>query len=404
MAMRYDSLTCTVWQNWEWVQVSGSGGSKSVTKPGVSVSTYQDYGWDGSWTPASSVMLAAGQASYSYSDGDGYSGSISLQSWSYDDAPPPPSGNGSWGETRRQTGGGTATYSGTVNKTASYQWSASGNSTHNASNSISYDDGTYAGTLYLDSVSGSPSSPSFSGSYVGHTTSTSISGTASYSGDVPLKGGGDPDPTPTLSVTAKNITDSSVRATIEGLMFEANYYHLFEMELWRGNEEEFLITQSWIDSSNLHYTSFDFSGLNSGSTYTLKGFVKSTPTGGRTHVGTKVFATTGTVITRPSDWSWTSLSSGSTTYTLGGVIRADVVLATDWNNFTKRINDFRKYKNLAEYNFSTVAPKTSVTDSIYEEARLAISSMTNAPASVSKGDTGVNNKLMALSNALNQIT
>jgi hypothetical protein len=401
MAYRSDTRSCTVSQNWEWVQVSGSGGSKSVTKTGVSVSTYQDYGWDGSWTPASSVMLASGQDSYSYSDGDGYSGSISLQSWSYDYPPPPPSGTGTWGETRRQTGGGTATYSGTVNKTASYQWGASGNSTHNASSSISYDDGTYAGTLYLDSVSGSPSAPSYNGSYVGHTASTSTSGIAYYSGDVPLKGGSDPDPTPTLGVVAKNITNTSVRATIEGLMFEANYYHLFEMELWRGNEVEYLITSSWTDSSNQKYTSFDFSGLNSGSTYTLKGFVKSTSTGGRVHAGTVVFATTGQVVVRPSDWEWTTLTSSTQTdptkiYT--GSIPLIIVSATDWNNFTKRTNEFRKHKNLEDYVFTSVNPQNLLTQAIYNEAVNAIT-----PMGAVNQSGGYYTKLANLRDSLNAI-
>jgi hypothetical protein len=395
MAMRYDSRTCTVFQNWEWVVT----GYTTVTETEVTESkevtvtrTWHRYGneWQSgslSWESVSGWTLI----SQDY---------IKSEPWT-------PSHWATEGSTYTTSGIGVATYKGKKKSGGDpiYGWGASGSATHNASNSITYDDGTYAGTLYLDSVSGSPSAPSYYGSYVGQTDSTSTSGTASYSGDVPLKGGGgDPDPTPTLGVTAKNITNTSVRATIEGLMFEANYYHLFEMELWRGNEEEYLITQSWIDSSNQHYTSFDFSGLNVGSTYTLKGFVKSTSTSGRVHAGTVAFTTTGIASTRPSDWTWTSLSSGSTTYELGGVLRADVVLATDWNGFTKRINDFRRYKSLSDYSFSSAISKTSLTSSNFEEARLAISAMTTVPASVTTGEKGVNSKIQALSNALNKIS
>ncbi|CAG9608065.1 hypothetical protein [Pseudoneobacillus rhizosphaerae] len=390
MAMRYDSRTCTVFQNWEWVVTGYTPVTTTTTRK--SVTTTQR------WKYYKAFDTWAKDGSLSY-EGSNFVETV---------APPYPGGASADGATITTNGEGYADVTTTSGGDPINGWGRSGDPTHNASSSISFDDGTYAGTLYLDSVSGSPSSPSYNGSYIGQTDSTSTSGSAYYSGDVPLKdsGGGGTDPTPSLGVTAKNITNTSVRATIENLMFEANYYHLFEMELWRGNEEEYLITQSWIDSSNQHYTSFDFSGLNSGSTYTLKGFVKSTSTGGRVHAGTKVFTTTGTAVTRPTNWSWSTLISSSTTYDLGGVLRADVVSATDWNNFTKRINEFRKYKlgEGKDYPFTNAVSKTSLTSNHYEEARLAISSMTNAPASVSTGEKGVNGKIMALSNALNQIT
>jgi hypothetical protein len=301
MVMRYDSRTCTVTTNFEWGQNAGSGGSKPVTKSGVSVSTYQDYGWDGSWTPAGSVTLASGQDSYTYSDSEGYSGSLSLQSWSYEYPPPPPSGTGTWGQVKRQTGGGTAAYSGTAYQTASYSWGAV-STLHNHSDYISYDDGTYAGNLTLDSCSGTAPAPSYSGSSVGETATNTGTTTAFYSGDVPLKG--------------------------------------------------------------------------------------SSGGGG----------------SRPSNWTWTTLVSGSSTYEFGGVLRADVVSNTEWNNFCTRINEFRLYKNLPSYSFTTVSSKSSLTSSVFEEVRLAISSMITVPASVSTGETGVNSKIQALSNALNQIS
>jgi hypothetical protein len=387
MAMRYDSRTCTVSQNWEWVQTGTTPITSTTTRKSVTTSQRWKY------YLSFDTWAKDGELSY---EGTNFVETV---------APPYPGGAGADGAIIYTSGSGMADVIVTSGGDPIYGWGASGSATHDASPSISFDDGTYAGTLYRDSVSGSPSAPSYNGSYVGQTDSTSTSGTAYYSGDVPLKdSGGGTDPTPTLGVTAKNITDTSVRATIEGLQFEASYYHLFEMELFRGNEEEYLITQSWIDSSSLHYTSFDFSSLNSGSTYTLKGFVKSTSTSGRVHAGTVAFTTTGTTVTRPSDWIWTTLSNGSTTYELGGVLRADVVSSTDWNSFCNHINLFRKYKNLENYNFSTAISKSSLTSSHYEEARLAISSMTTVPAGVSTGETGVNSKIQALSNALNQIS
>jgi hypothetical protein len=388
MAMRYDSRTCTVSQNWEWVVTGYTPITSSTTRKSVTTSQRWKYiAMYDTWATDGALQ---------------YEGTNFVETV----APPYPGGAGANGAIIYTYGSGMADVTTTSGGDPIYGWGASGSFTHDASPSISYDDGTYAGTLYRDSVSGSPNPPSYNGSYIGETSSTSTSGTAFYSGDVPLKdsGGGDPDPTPSLSVTAKNITDSSVRATIEGLQYPSSYYHLFEMELWRGNEEEYLITQSWIDSSNLHYTYFDFSGLNSGSTYTLKGFVKSTSTSGRVHAGTVAFTTTGTTVTRPNDWVWTSLSNGSTTYELGGVLRADVVSSTEWNSFCNRINEFRRWKNLEDFTFTNVASKTSFSNSIYEEARIALSALTTVPASVSTGETGVNSKIQFLSNALNAIT
>jgi hypothetical protein len=213
MAMRYDSRSCIVTTDWEWVQVSGSGGSKSVSKNGVGVTVYQDWGWDGSWTPISPVRT--NDTAYYYSDAEGYSGDIPIVGGSLSGSTPPPLGTGYFGETRTTTGSGTANYSGTVNKTVSYQWGAT-RTYDNASSSIYYDDGTYAGYLTLDSVSGSSSAPSYSGSYVGQTATTTTSGTAYYSGDVPLKGGGRPAnwTWTTLNPTYNTYSDNKLRANL----------------------------------------------------------------------------------------------------------------------------------------------------------------------------------------------
>jgi len=48
---------------------------------------------------------------------------------------------------------------------------------------------------------------------------------------------------------------------------------------------------------------------------------------------------------RPADWSW------GVTMTTGQILN---MTASNWNNFTTRINQFRFYKGLADYNFTTV--------------------------------------------------
>jgi hypothetical protein len=282
MAMRYESRTCTVTSYWEWVQTGTTPITSSTTRKSVSTSQRWKY--------------------YALYDTWAKDGALQYEGTNFEEtvAPPYPGGAGTDGAIIYTSGSGMADVTTQSGGDPIYDWGSTRTS-NNADSSISYDDGTYAGTLYLDSVSGSPSAPSYNGSYVGQTDSTSTSGTANYSGDVPLKDSG----------------------------------------------------------------------------------------GGGS---------------RPSNWTWSSLVSASSTYELGGVLRADVVSATEWNSFCARINEFRAFKNLGNYNFSTVVSKTSLSDTIYEEARLAISSMTTVPASVSTGEKGVNSKILALSNALNSIT
>jgi hypothetical protein len=296
------------------------------------------------------------------------------------------------------------------------------------------------------------------------------------------------------NISATNINYTSFRGVISGLAFPADYYSLFEIELWNYNESVYYYTSSWTDSSTVNYYSYiDFSGLAQGTGYVIKGFVRTGA--GRTHVGTTSFTTLspsppsgvgaisvtpsenslyiswgnasnvesyalevrqgnsgGTLVysaynllntsetvsgltsattyhvkvyainsvgngtpsettattssppnPRPLDWSWGTLVSNNPTYSYGGKLRANVVDAIEWINFCTRINEFRAYKNLSNYSFTSAITNESFTSSIFNEASLAISQMATVPNTVSTGEKGVNSKIMALSNALNGI-
>jgi hypothetical protein len=283
MAMKYDSRLCAVTTNFEWVVTGYTPITSSTTRKSVTTSQR--------WKYIAMYDTWATDGALSY-EGTNFVESV---------APPYPGGSSQDGAIIYTSGSGMADVTTTSGGDPIYGWGAV-STNHNHSSSISYDDGTYAGTLTLDSCSGTAPAPTYSGSSVGETATNTGTTTAFYSGDVPLKG--------------------------------------------------------------------------------------SSGGGG----------------SRPSNWNWTTLVSGSSTYEFGGVLRADVVSSIEWNSFCTRINDFRLYKNLPSYSFTTVPSKSSLTSSIYEEARLAISSMTNVPSSVSTGETGVNSKIQALSNALNQIS
>ncbi|MBR6603131.1 MAG: hypothetical protein IKK94_03855, partial [Clostridia bacterium] len=66
---------------------------------------------------------------------------------------------------------------------------------------------------------------------------------------------------------------------------------------------------------------------------------------------------------RPSDFSWTYEKVKGETFNL---------TADEWNNFTSRINAFRKYKGLENYNFTIAYPGNDFMAYMYNEARIAI--------------------------------
>lgn len=84
-------------------------------------------------------------------------------------------------------------------------------------------------------------------------------------------------------------------------------------------------------------------------------------------------------VTRPPDWQWSyNIQSGGDVYNTvfdNGIIKVYIMPATEWNDFTARINEFRNYKGLSNYNFTTVYSEDDCTPSIINEAVNAINEM-----------------------------
>lgn len=106
-----------------------------------------------------------------------------------------------------------------------------------------------------------------------------------------------------------------------------------------------------------------------------------------------------TAAVRPNDWSWTSTVAQNSQIKL---------TAAEWNNFTARINQFRSYKGLSAYSFTTaVKNSTPIEAGICNQARTAIDAISGhgtLPTALVSGGTLYASFFNGLKNALNAIS
>lgn len=92
---------------------------------------------------------------------------------------------------------------------------------------------------------------------------------------------------------------------------------------------------------------------------------------------------------RPNNWSWSySITSGGAVYDTiisGNIIYAYIMTAIEWNNFCTRINEFRIYKGLLNYSFTTVASENNCTHTIINQAISAINELGFTMSSLNSG-------------------
>lgn len=110
-------------------------------------------------------------------------------------------------------------------------------------------------------------------------------------------------------------------------------------------------------------------------------------------------------VIRPNDWEWTTKIS-STAYVPMDSLGFHPVTATEWNNFTKRINEFRAYTGYSDYSFSIVSRGQEFTPTIYNQAVNAIKGISGYGSylsTISKGTELTANLLLSLRDELNAI-
>lgn len=114
-----------------------------------------------------------------------------------------------------------------------------------------------------------------------------------------------------------------------------------------------------VANSNLESNAVEISGLSPNTTYGVLCEV---------YYGTsKLASLTGEVKTaapsRPANFYWTNSKTQGGTFNL---------TAKEWNALTKRINEFRAYRNLSNYSFDTAYTGYEFTADMYNQARLAL--------------------------------
>lgn len=147
-----------------------------------------------------------------------------------------------------------------------------------------------------------------------------------------------------------------------------------------------------------------FSNLSAGTTYTATAIVNYLTGGGYdlTSELTETFTTDEDTSNKPSTFSW------DTPKTSGGPFN---ITATEWNNFTSKINEELKYLGKTEYSFTKAVKGESFTASMYNEAVNAIKSMGGGAGgyiyTVNKGDNiteyAVNQIVAELNSAINNL-
>lgn len=163
----------------------------------------------------------------------------------------------------------------------------------------------------------------------------------------------DPPPNPSY-ITAYNITKTSCTLSW-GLVPVADYYEVY-------------INGSYY--SRTTNTVMNITGLSANTTYVLTVYAVNI---GGSSSGISTIVTT--LSDRPNNWQWLyNIYSGGPFYAQNGKI-AYLMPAYHWNDFTNKINEFRHYKGLSSYNFTTVYSEQSVTSSIINQAISAINDM-----------------------------
>jgi hypothetical protein len=192
--------------------------------------------------------------------------------------------------------------------------------------------------------------------------------------------------------TTGTVTSTSIVLNVSGYdttPSQGNASGLSGFYLYRNGS---FFTTVYQSGGNASYT---FTGLTASTTYTLG--AQAFDVQGNGSDIKSISVTTPAAVTRPSNFTWSSAKTQGQNFNL---------TASEWTSLCSKINEFRTYKGLATYSFTSVASGDTFFFWIFNQAVTAISAMsppTSAPSSVSSGDTVTASAINRLRDSLNSI-
>ena len=200
--------------------------------------------------------------------------------------------------------------------------------------------------------------------------------------------------------------DDWISVLVDGLPYIATSYTTLRIYCYNSS---FVVIGSWDARSGggsgqttgtYRSGTATFNGLTPGTTYYFSAeLVYSGSTERVPSSGYYSAMTTGTASTpRPSNFSWTYTKSSGSSFNL---------YAFEWNNFFARINEFRTYKNLSTYSFTTAVSSYDFYAYMYNQAITAISAMSpsvSLPPTRNSGNIIYAANINQLVSSLNSIT
>lgn len=171
-------------------------------------------------------------------------------------------------------------------------------------------------------------------------------------------------------VTATDTTITFHVTAVEG----RSYYRLY----WRLATETIAKTADVPTTEDFTYT---VTGLTPETEYaTNVAHWESTPSSDEDPnyilMGARSITTEAAQSVRPDDWAWANVAAGASVPTYNDKLAP--VSADEWNSFCARINEFRAYKSMSDYAFTTLTAGTSFSAAIAREAITAIDAISGA--------------------------
>jgi hypothetical protein len=185
------------------------------------------------------------------------------------------------------------------------------------------------------------------------------------------------------TISAGTVTYSSVGINVGALPGNCDRV---KVECYEVNNT--LVATNWIDPVGRTFpaSGTTFTGLNRNYSYKFIATAAYDASGDGTGTGTwiesgpsaEVLVTT---LNRPDNWAWSyNMVSGGAVYQSSydpntRILTAYIMPATEWWNFLLKINDFRTYMGLADYQFLNVNAGDGCTPAIINDAIDAINAM-----------------------------